>query len=170
LFPSSARPQDSGGSQDGSISQEEYAALGCGPQNERHNIVKSNERPTPEPQAGKALIYIVWPGTWKKLPTSRLGINGQWVATIQDGNYAFTEVDPGVLSLCWIGVPASLRVSRIARPSPTSILRLPVEANQTYYFEGGTQFGGNPVLQQVTAERAKQVLAKAKFVTMELKK
>lgn len=150
--------------------QDESATLGCGPEAERHTIVKHKEHPLPQPGTGKVLVYVIWPGSWKFQGTFRLGINGRWVATLQDGMYSFVEVEPGLLSVCWVGVPAVTRKSIIARPSPTSVFRVTAEAGQVHHFQGGTQFGGNPIIEAVSTDRAAQLLSKVRYVTMEPKK
>jgi hypothetical protein len=104
----------------------------CGPDNVKFNASPIGGQPAAQPEAGKALVYVVEelfrPADELITPTVRVGVDGSWVGANYGTSYLFFSVEPGEHHLCadwqsaprWIGEKVSL----------TSIK---VEADRTYY-------------------------------------
>ena len=75
--------------------------LGCGPRNEKYNLVVHENRPMPQPAPDKALVIVFPDRRFSSLTAKqRLGLNGKWVGMIARNTYFFFETAPGVLKLC----------------------------------------------------------------------
>jgi hypothetical protein len=136
--------------------------FGCGPAKERLAMVKHKDRPMPGPSMGKAMVYVSRPGSRFVTPTMRLGINGHWVAVLDEETYSYIEVEPGLVRMCWTSdrAPSSWSTSR----PPLSFT---AEAGRTYYFEG---FGNaHLLLGEVRAEDWKGGTEGWRFTTFERK-
>lgn len=116
------------------------AAPGCGPADGHFQVkTEKQQHPAMQPDAGKALVYFVeddrrFFSTPK--PTTRLGIDGQWVGATHGNSYLFTSVDPGERHLCatwqsWIG-PGSGHMAAAAH--------FTAEAGKVYYFRAKNTF------------------------------
>ena len=79
------------------------AEVGCGPQDVKYEV-KSNEsqHPTPTPENGKALIYVVADGDL----TSIFGFDEKWEGAVKGGRapgtpeYFFVPIEPGEHHVC----------------------------------------------------------------------
>src|SRR5271167_4040080 len=77
------------------------AEVGCGPQDVKFEV-KSDEsqHPTPTPEDGKALIYVVADGQL----TAIFGVDELWVGAVKGGRngatYFFVPIDPGEHHVC----------------------------------------------------------------------
>ena len=76
------------------------AEAGCGPQDAKFEV-KSDEsqHPTPTPEDGKALIYVVADGHL----TTIFGFDEKWVGAVNSGSYFFVPIDPGEHHVCATG-------------------------------------------------------------------
>src|SRR5215469_7724668 len=73
------------------------AEVGCGPQDVKYEVKSSeSQHPTPPPEDGKALIYVVADGDL----TSIFGVDGKWVGAVSRGKYFFVPIDPGEHHVC----------------------------------------------------------------------
>ena len=120
LFGSLANAQDKA-----AISAAEAA---CGPRSVAFKIeADKSQHPTPAPDAGKALIYVVQ----KDDATTRVGVDGKWLGAIRRRTYFTASIDPGQHHLCAIG--------RIGIWSHVSLRELNAKPGETYYF--ATEYG-----------------------------
>jgi hypothetical protein len=99
------------------------AEAACGPRDVGFKVTPDESRhPTPTPENGKALIYVVQ----KDSGTTRVGADGKWLGGVRRGTYFFASIDPGEHHLCAIG--------RIGAWSHASLRELKAKAGETYYF------------------------------------
>jgi len=78
--------------------------------------------PTPAPENGKGLVYIVRPTMYGNKIQTKLAVNGKWVGVNRGHNYFFLQMDPGEHYLC-------------SKAENRSVMALKVEAGKTYYVE-----------------------------------
>ena len=112
----------------------------CGSRQAKHKVAKHKESFTPEPAAGKSLLYFYWEGSrfrsWAGVRT-KLALEGTYVAVLQKNTYAVVEVEPGLQKLCVSG--------KGKKSSINSLLFLTAEPGKTYFLEGspgGDSLGG----------------------------
>jgi hypothetical protein len=84
--------------------------------------------PTPEPAAGKALVYILRPAIIGSKIQTRLAVDGEWVGTNRGRNYFFLNLDPGTHYLC-------------SKSENRSVLAVRLEAGKTYFVEQKVSMG-----------------------------
>src|SRR4029077_7511834 len=77
-------------------------AAGCGPDNVQFDVkVDKNQHPTPQPEAGKAIVYVFEKEISDALAfkigavTTRVGLDGAWVGANHGESYFTFPVDPG---------------------------------------------------------------------------
>ena len=112
------------------------ATTACGPSGEHLKVNPENARNLPtQPEPGKALVYVIEDDgvanhiiggniTW------RIGLDGSWVAVLnRHSPYTTFSVTSGEHHLC-VNWQSSLEFLAKA----TSLARLDVEADKTYYF------------------------------------
>jgi hypothetical protein len=76
------------------------AEAACGPRGAGFEVSTDDSRhPTPAPEDGKPLIYVVQesPGS------TRVGADGKWIGALKRGTYFSISIDPGEHHLCAIG-------------------------------------------------------------------
>jgi hypothetical protein len=109
-------------------------APGCGESKIKFAVETDKEKHTPQPEATKALVYFIEDdsnfGSTPK-PTTKIGIDGEWVGAIHGNSYFYVSVDPGVRHLCasWQSIVLLGRGRRSAAAHFTA------EAGGVYYFE-----------------------------------
>jgi hypothetical protein len=106
--------------------------------------------PTPEPESGKALLYVLRPTMYGNKIQSKLGIDGQWVGLNRGRNYFFVQLDPGEHYLC-------------SKSENRSTMALTVEAGKTYFVEQKVRMGfmkARTKLATMTDEKGREKLAK----------
>ena len=93
--------------------------------------VKTNKGQNPaKPEAGKALVYFIEDDSnfnSVPKPTTRAGLDGQWVGATHGNSFFYFSVDPGVHHLC-----ASWQ--RLARHQKEAAAHFTAEAGGVYYF------------------------------------
>jgi hypothetical protein len=122
----------------------------CGPHAFQFNVTADkSEHPTPIPESGKALIYVVQ----KDSATTRVGADGKWIGAARRGTYFFASIDPGEHQLCAIG--------RIGLWSHVSLHELKAKPGETYYFVtgGGELLANEFTLSQVDADEGRHLVA-----------
>ena len=99
LFASPALAQDQ--------AADARAAAGCGPENIQFDVkVDKKQHPAPQPEAGKALVYVFeeerWDGDKTNIGavTTRVGLDGAWVGANHGQSYFTVAVDPGDHRVC----------------------------------------------------------------------
>ena len=126
------------------------AEAACGPRDVRFNVAADkSQHPTPSPENGKALIYVVQ----KDDATTRVGADGKWLGAARRRMYFFVSVDPGVHHLCAIG--------RIGIWSHVSLFELNAKAGETYYFatEYGQLIADQFTIHQIDRDQGKYLVA-----------
>ena len=109
----------------------------CGDDSVKFDVKTQKDQPPPgPPSAGKAQIVFIetLDRTWMCLgcgtPSTRFGVDGNWVGGNQGNSYFAIEVDPGVHHLCtgWQSVFGHLK-QMVGLDSFTA------EAGKVYYYE-----------------------------------
>ena len=72
------------------------AEAGCGSDDVEFSVTTDESKhPTPAPENGKALIYLVQNGG-----TFKFGADGEWLGALKGGTYFYASVEPGEHHLC----------------------------------------------------------------------
>ena len=127
----------------------------CGPRDLDFSVAADESRhPTPIPDNGKALIYVVQtaPGS------TRLGADGKWLGALKRGTYFSASVDPGEHHLC--------ARAHIGLWNHLSLHELKAKAGETYYFVASfaNEVSHNEfAISQVDLDEGKYLVAQAKF-------
>lgn len=119
-----------------------------------------SRHPTPTPEGGKALIYVVADGHL----TTVFGFDEEWVGAVSDKGYFFVPIDPGEHHVC--AMLQSLRPDR-GRPR-VSVHSLKAEPGGTYYFRTrlvGISTGFVLQLEQLDQDEGRWFVAWSKFST-----
>jgi hypothetical protein len=126
------------------------AEAACGPRVVGFKVTADKSRhPTPTPENGKALIYVVQ----KDDATTRVGADGKWLGAMRRRTYLLASIDPGEHHLCAIG--------RIGIWSHVSLSELNAKAGETYYFvtEYGEWVPDQFALHKVDPDQGKYLVA-----------
>lgn len=112
-------------------------AAGCGPMQEQFSAkVDKTQHNVAEPEAGKALVYVIVqerpsPGNAMYIGniTTRVGVDGKWVGANYGESYISFSVQPGEHRVCsdWQSVMKS-------RQKLSGAADLVAEAGKTYFF------------------------------------
>ena len=113
--------------------------------------------PTPAPENGKAVIYVVQ----QSLSFTRFAVDGKWVGALKGPRaYIFASIEPGEHHLCAMGRQGIWRF--------VSLHGLKAESGMTYYFVarlvGGMTFNEYS-LSPVDADEGKYLVAGPKLST-----
>jgi len=80
------------------------AAPGCGPADVHFQVkTDQNRHPTIQPDAGKAVVYFLQDDAeflTRPRPTTRMGIDGEWVGATKSNSYFCVLIAPGEHHLC----------------------------------------------------------------------
>jgi hypothetical protein len=108
-----------------------------------------SQHPTPSPEDGKALIYVVQ----KDDASTRFAAGGTWLGALRRRTYLVASIDPGEHHLCAIGC--------IGAWSHVSLHELNAKAGETYYFvtEYGQLIPDQFVLHPVDPDQEKYLVA-----------
>src|SRR6516225_6869439 len=106
------------------------AEVGCGPQDAKFEVkTDESQHPTPTPEDGKALIYVVADGHL----TTIFGFDEKWVGAVSSGisgtTYFFVPIDPGEHHVC-----AMLQSVLQHRGPRVYVHLLKAEPGRIYYF------------------------------------
>jgi hypothetical protein len=121
-------------------SQDQAAAArssaGCGPAGVEFEVKTDKKRhPAPQPEAGKALVYVFQherdkPDTYTiGAVTVRVGLDGNWVGANHGSSYFFFPVEAGEHRVCSQVQSIFKRYSKLA-----SAISLKAEPGKAYYF------------------------------------
>jgi len=140
------------------------AEAGCGPQDAKYEV-KSDEsqHPTPTPEDGKALIYVVADGHL----TTIFGFDEKWVGAVSSGisgtTYLYVPIDPGEHHVC-----AMLQSFLKGRGPRVSVHSLKAEPGGIYYFRTrlvGISTGFVLQLDRLDSDEGRWFVAWSKFST-----
>jgi len=119
------------------------AKAACGPDKARFGVkAHKGQPPAPQPQPGKALVYVVEefvrPANELGKPTIRVGVDGSWVGANRSTSYLFFAVDPGEHHLCtdWQAAPPWYGPK-------VSLASFKAEADGIYYFRARVVMDGS---------------------------
>jgi hypothetical protein len=133
------------------------AEAACGPRDAKFYVKTESQHPAPEPENGKATMYVVG----GQGGVISFGMDGKWAGATEGRTYFFVSVDPGEHHLC-----AMTHTGKIGSPW-VSLHSLKVEAGITYYFfphfTAAPLSFGEFVLEQVDPDQGKYNVANAKF-------
>jgi Protein of unknown function (DUF2846) len=109
-------------------------APGCGEPKTKFEVKTNKSQHLTQADAGKALVYFIendsqfdsFPS-----PTTRMGIDGEWVGATHGNSYFYLSVDPGVHHLCASWQKAVLAL----QGRQTAAAHFTAEAGGVYYFE-----------------------------------
>jgi hypothetical protein len=130
----------------------------CGPLEVRFDAQASpsdsNPRRAAQPEAGKALVYVMEyfrkaPGEWGN-PTIRVGVDGSWQGAVRHDSYLSFAVEPGEHHLCTSWQSRLQRLSKLA-----SFAGFTAEAGKVYYFRARisySSYGGGGATMDLNLE------------------
>jgi len=109
-------------------------ASGCGAENTKFDVkTDRSQHPLVKPEPGKALVYFLQDDTYFQSvprPTTRFGLDGNWVGATQANSYFYASINPGEHHLCagW----QSFVGFNVARKSAAA--HFTTEAGHIYFF------------------------------------
>jgi hypothetical protein len=131
------------------------AEAGCGPDNVKLSVtIDESGHPTPSPENGKALIYVVQSGAG----TFKFGADGKWLGALKGGSYFYSAVDPGEHHLCVKG--------HISLWKGLSLHQVNAKPGETYFFFVRVVAGGGHdelTLTELDPDQGKELVARSKF-------
>jgi hypothetical protein len=115
------------------------AEAACGPKNIRFDAAEdATKHPTPQPEPGKALVYIIQDlgvVQCSECALTKVGLDGTWMGANQGSSYIFFAADPGERHLC-VNWQSRLGV----RSRAFAMANFTVEAGDVYYFRTRISF------------------------------
>lgn len=113
------------------------AKAACGRQSVTFEVkTDRTQHPTPKPDAGKAVAYIIEDQREDRRPCiagcsdiSEIAMDGRWVGANRGSSYFFFSLDPGMHHLCATWKKGSPRPQ-----DRTALLSFTAESDATYYF------------------------------------
>lgn len=134
------------------------AESACGPRNTNFTVsVDESTHPTPTPENGKAMIYVVH----ETAGTTRVGLDGKWLGALKDQAYFFAPIEPGEHHFCAIGHQGFYTGHIVLH-------ELQARAGMTYYFVVrfvGGQLSNEYSASQVDSDEGKYLVASTPFST-----
>lgn len=131
------------------------AEAGCGPGNIELSVTTDESKhPTPAPENGKALVYVVQ----RAGGTFKFGADGKWLGASKNGTYFYATVDPSEHHLCVKG--------HLPLWKGLSLHQLNAKPGETYYFFVHVVAGGGHdmlTLTLVDPDEGKELIARSKF-------
>jgi len=102
--------------------------------------VKTDKETHPaQPEAGKALVYFIQDDSAfasRPRPTTKMGIDGEWVGATHSNSYFYVSVNPGVHHLC-----ASWQTGEGSEEVEVAAAHFTAEAGGVYYFDAKNAYG-----------------------------
>jgi hypothetical protein len=149
-------------------------APGCGAPDTKFEVKTEKQPHSAQPDAAKALVYFIEDdsdfGSHPK-PTTRLGVDGEWVGATHGNSYFHFLVDPGVHHLC-----ASWQtIVILGQGHKTAAAHFTAEAGGVYYFEAKNTWwldhGTASInLHPLDSDEGQLLANKAAFSTFQVKK
>lgn len=144
----------------------------CGTPESRFEVKTDTGQHSAKPEPGKALVYFIQDDSdfaSRPRPTTRVGIDGQWVGATHANSYFYFPVAPGVHHLC-----ASWQ-STDETSHNTAAAHFTAEANGVYYFEAKDSSpyrSGSPFItfSLLDSDEGQLVANELEFSTSQLKK
>jgi hypothetical protein len=96
-------------------------AKACGDSEVKFDVkTDKDHHPTPDPDSGKALLYIYRSGLLAGAVQTKAAVDGKWIGANLGNNYFFVQLAPGEHYIC-------------SKAENNSVLTIDVEAGKTYY-------------------------------------
>ena len=131
--------------------------IDCGPKGDKHEVIKHKGAPVlPRPATGRSVIVLVVGGSFAKSYQQKLAVNGQWRAVMNESQYTFFEVEPGVQKLCWAARGGK---------SDDKFLLLTTKADEMYFIRGTVTRG----ISEIDPVEGQKLVQKMTYVTFEEK-
>jgi hypothetical protein len=115
------------------------AEAACGPKNVKFDASQdATQHPTPQPEPGKALVYIIQDlgeVQCSACALTKVGLDGTWAGANQGSSYIFFPADPGERHLC-VNWQSRLGV----RSRSFAMANFVAEAGHVYYFNTRISF------------------------------
>ncbi len=109
------------------------AKAACGPESVKFHVkLDDSQQPTPNPENGKAVIYIVQDFPRIRTPlelTTRMGVDGAWAGANRGRSFFSFMIDPGVHHLCVSG-----QWDKLTSPPSIALHRVVAKSGEIYYF------------------------------------
>jgi hypothetical protein len=129
----------------------------CGPKGDKHEVIKhKGERPLPAPTAGRSMIVLVVGGSFYKSYQQKLAVNGEWKAVMNESQYSYFELEPGLQKLCW-----AVRTGK----RDDNFLLLTTKPGETYFIRGTVAKG----ISEIDPAEGRKLVQKMTYVTFEAK-
>lgn len=113
------------------------AQAACGPKEVNFDVKSDNtQHIIGQPEAGKALVYVIQNMMTAYSVTTKVALDGAWVGANEDNSYISFAVDPGERHLC-----ANWQSRLAGRSRIVGLVHFTAEAGKVYYFRIKT-FGG----------------------------
>jgi hypothetical protein len=133
------------------------AEASCGSDNFGLSVTAGESRhPTPPPENGKAMIYVIQRATGR----FKFGADGKWLGALKGGTYFHATVDPGEHHLCVKG--------QLPLWKGLSLHQLNAKPGETYYFFVHVVAGGGYnelTLTQLDPDQGKELVARSRFIS-----
>ena len=105
----------------------------CGPPEKAVDYIEKTDEtqhpgPQPQPDPGKALVYVMRPTMIGMLYQTKLAVDGNWKGVNKGDSYFYFQLDPGPHAFCSVA-------------ENVSIVQLTVEAGKTYYLQQHVKIG-----------------------------
>ncbi len=117
---------------------------GCGPEKESFEVKSDDSKhPVSEAPAGMALVYFIQDDTdylHRPRPTTRWGLDGEWLGATQANAYFYMAVKPGPHQLCVMWQNAAI----VTDGRKSSATAWEARAGETYYFMAQDLYWENP--------------------------
>jgi hypothetical protein len=115
------------------------AEAACGPKNIQFDATQdATKHPTPQPEPGKALVYLIQDlgvAQCTACALTKVGLDGTWMGANQGSSYIFFPADPGERHLC-VNWQSRLEV----RSRAFAMANFTTEAGHVYYFHTRISF------------------------------
>jgi hypothetical protein len=145
----------------------------CGPKNVKFDAEQdATHHPTPEPETGKALVYVVQDIDeihCSSCALTKTGLDGSWVGANQGSSYFFFAVTPGEHHLC-VNWQSRLEY----RSRAFAMANFTADERKTYYFRERFIFVPNTgysfTLDPINSDEGKYLVATSSFSVSHPKK
>ena len=151
------------------------AAAGCGPKEIQFGVkTDAKQHPMAQPESGKSLIYVFQDekrdpsiNYMGQHPTTRVGLDGDWIGASHGKSYFFLAIEPGDHRLC------SDWQSSIYRKLGSAV-GFTAEVGKTYYFQASVEerptFPPGLKLEQIDGAQGQFLIASSSLSTSQTKK
>ena len=129
------------------------------------------QHPTPSPQDGNAMLYVVGSVYFAGPETVALGIDGTWVGAVNDKAYFSVPITPGQHHLCarFSGRTGAILLVPLFKVRDVALHSLDVSPGGTYYVRAQLGVHSAFTLDLLDPDAGKLLLSHSEFSTSHLK-